>query len=138
MDIPQKAVVSYTKEIGQLIFPYRAPNFRRVAWYLSQVRGIAPEIMSLLMHEHKLYQQDKTGNCLIFGYDKEGDARCCLIRSTTLNKPFKLDREYSDKSYPFYLCGYPDSKRVYVCKSPIDAANRVLIEIIQREDWKTA
>ncbi|MNW41215.1 hypothetical protein D3C74_183470 [compost metagenome] len=70
LDIPQKAVVSYTKERGQLILPDRAPNFRRVAWYLSQVRGIAPEIISLLMHEQKLYQQDKTGNCVFVGYDK--------------------------------------------------------------------
>lgn len=138
LDISQKAVVSNTKERGQLILPDKAPNFRRVAWYLSQVRGIAPEIISLLMHEKKLYQQNKTGNCVFVGYDQEGVARYCSMRGTTLNKPFKQDREYSDKSYPFYLCGYPDSKRVYVCESPIDAASRATIEKIRGQDWKAA
>lgn len=138
LNISQKAVVPYTKERGQLILPDKAPNFRRVAWYLTQVRGIAPEIVSLLMHEKKLYQQDKTGNCVFVGYDQEGVARYCSMRGTTLNKPFKQDQEYSDKSYPFHLAGYPDSKRVYVCESPIDAASRATIEKIRGQDWRAA
>lgn len=138
LDIPQKAVVSYTKERGQLILPDKAPNFRRVAWYLNQIRGIAPEIISSLMHRKKLYQQDKTGNCVFVGYDNEGVARYCSMRGTIINKPFKQDREYSDKSYPFHLCGYPDSKRVYVYESPIDAASRTTIGKIRGQDWKAA
>jgi hypothetical protein len=72
------------------------------------------------------------------GYDQNGAARYCSIRGTTPNKPFKQDREYSDKSYPFHLCGNPDSKRVYVCESPIDAMSRATIEKLHGQDWKAA
>ncbi|WP_044482065.1 DUF3991 and toprim domain-containing protein [Paenibacillus antibioticophila] len=137
LELPQKVVASSTKERGQLILPDKAPNYRRVEWYLTQVRGIAPEIVSLLMHEKKLYQQDKTGNCVFVGYD-QGVARYCSIRGTTPNKPFKQDREYSDKSYPFHLCRYPDSKRIYVCESPIDAMSRATIAKINGQDWEAS
>lgn len=138
LEFPQKVVSSSIKERGQLTLPDKAPNYRRVAWYLTQVRGIAPEIVSLLMHEKKLYQQDKTGNCVFVGYDHEGTARYCSMRGTTPNKPFKQDREYSDKSYPFHLCGNPDNKRVYVCESPIDAMSRASIAKLRGQDWKAA
>ncbi|MNO15986.1 hypothetical protein D3C76_56580 [compost metagenome] len=139
LELPQKAVAPSTKERGQLILPDKAPNFRRVAWYLIQVRGIAPEIVSLLMHEKKLYQQERTGNCVFVGYDPNvGVARYCSMRGTTPNKPFKQDREYSDKSYPFHLSGHFESKRVYVCESPIDAMSRATIEKLRGQDWKAA
>jgi hypothetical protein len=138
LEMPRKVVASSIKERGQLILPNRAPNFRRVAWYLTQVRGIAPEVVSLLMHEKKLYQQAKTGNCVFIGYDQDGVARYCSMRGTSPNKPFKQDRENSDKSYPFHLCGYPDSERVYVCESPIDAMSRATIEKMRGQEWKAA
>lgn len=138
LELPQKAVAPSTKERGQLILPDKAPDFRRVAWYLTQVRGIAPQIVSLLMHEKKLYQQDKTGNCVFVGYDQEGTARYCSMRGTAPNKPFKQDREYSDKSYPFHLTGNSDSTRVYVCESPIDAMSRATIAKLRGQDWKAA
>lgn len=85
-----------------------------------------------------MYQQDKTGNCVFVGYDKEGVERYCSMRGTFQNKPFKQDRKYSDKSYPFHLCGYPNSRRVYVCESPIDAMSRATIEKLRGQDWKAA
>lgn len=136
--LPQMAVSSSMRKRGHLILPDKAPNYRRVMWYLTQVRGITPEIVSLLMHEKKLYQQDNTGNCVFVGYDQEGVARYCSMRSTTPNKPYKQDREYSDKSYPFYLSGHSESKRVYVCESPIDAMSRATIEKLRVQDWKAA
>lgn len=138
LELPQKVVASGIRERGQLILPDKAPNYKRVAWYLIQVRGIAPEIVSLLMHEKKLYQQDNTGNCVFVGYDQEGTARYCSMRGTTPNKPFKQDREHSDKSYPFHLTGNSDSKRVYVCESPIDAMSRATIAKLRGQDWKAA
>lgn len=93
------------RERGQLILPDKAPNYRRVAWYLIDVRGIEPEIVSHLMHEKKLYQQDKTGNCVFIGYDQDGTAKYCSLRGCSPERPFKQDREYSDKSYPFHIAG---------------------------------
>lgn len=138
LELLQKVTSSSIKERGQVILPDKAPNFRRVAWYLIQERGISPEIVSLLMHEKKLYQQEKTGNCVFVGYDQEGTARYCSMRGTTPNKPFKQDQEYSNKSYPFHLAGYSHSNRVYVCESPIDAMSRATIAKIFGQDWKAA
>lgn len=56
------------------------------------------------------------------------------MRGTTPSKPFKQDREFSDKSYPFHLCGYPDSKRVYACEGPIDAMSRATTAKIRGQD----
>lgn len=138
LELPQKPVVSFKKDKRQLILPDKAPNYRRVAWYLTQIRGIAPEIVSLLMYDKKLFQQGKTGNCVFVGYDQEGNARYCSMRGTTPSKPFKQDREYSDKSYPFHLCGHYESKQVYVCESPIDTMSRATISKLRGQDWKAA
>lgn len=137
IELPQKTVSSSIRERGQLVPPNKSSNYRRVAWYLTKVRGIAPEIVSLLMHEKKLYQQEKTGNCVFVGYDRGGTARYCSMRGSTPNKPFKQDQEHSDKSYPFHLCGYPGSNRVYVCESPIDAMSRATIAKIRDQNWRS-
>lgn len=122
------------KKEGILILPERAPNFRRVAWYLIYVRSIDPEIVSCLMHEKKLYQQDKTGNCVFVGYDENQKPKYCSLRGCSLERPFKQDREYSDKSYPFHIAG--TSQTVYVCESPIDAMSRATITKLNGYDWK--
>ena len=125
---------SEVEKEGSLILPERAPNFRRVAWYLIHIRGIDPEIVSCLMHEKKLYQQDKTGNCVFVGYDENQIAKYCSLRGCSLERPFKQDREYSDKSYPFHIAG--TNQTVYVCESPIDAMSRATITKLIGHDWK--
>lgn len=121
------------RERDQLHLPEKASNYCRAAWYLMQIRGIEPEIVSRLMHEKKLYQQDKTGNCVFVGYDEEGVAKYCSMRGTTPERPFKQDREHSDKSYPFHIAG--TSTRLYVCESPIDAMSQANIIKIKGLDW---
>ncbi|HWQ42410.1 MAG TPA: hypothetical protein VN456_10310 [Desulfosporosinus sp.] len=34
---------------------HKAANFKRAYWYLVSIRGIAPEVVSLLMNERKIY-----------------------------------------------------------------------------------
>lgn len=122
------------KDRGQLNPPEKALNFRRVAWYLIQVRGIDSEIISCLMHEKKLYQ-DKSGNCVFIGYDTEGTPKYCSLRGTRPEHPFKQDRPYSDKSYPFHIVG--KSQKIYVCESPIDAMSHATLAKLAGQDWKT-
>lgn len=119
---------------GQLHLPEKAPNFRRIAWYLIHHRGIDSEIVSRLMHEKKLYQQDKTGNCVFVGYDQDGAAKYCSLRGCSPERPFKQDREYSDKSYPFHIAG--TSRTVYVCESPIDTMSHATLAKLKGCDWK--
>lgn len=132
--LPQHIPSSAPKERGHLLLPTKAPNYRRVAWYLIHVRGIEPEIVSRLMHEKKLYQQDKTGNCVFIAYDTDGTPKYCSLRGTRPEHPFKQDRENSDKSYPFHIIGY--SKKVYVCESPIDAMSHATLAKLKGQDWK--
>lgn len=122
------------KPSGKLRLPDKAPNYKRVAWYLIHVRGIDPEIVSCLMHEKKLYQQDKTSNCVFVAYDKNGVAKYCSLRGTRPERPFKQDREHSDKSYPFHIIGA--SQKVYVCESPIDAMSHATLAKLKGQDWK--
>ncbi|MBW4080278.1 DUF3991 domain-containing protein [Paenibacillus sp. S150] len=122
------------REIGHLILPEKATNYRRVAWYLTQIRGIDSEIVSNLMHEKKLYQQAKTGNCVFIGYSQEGTAKYCSLRGCSPEKSFKQDREYSDKSYSFHIAG--THPKVYVCESPIDAMSHATLVKLRGQSWK--
>lgn len=134
-ELPQyQPTAQLVKEQGQLALPEKAPNFRRVAWYLIHVRGIDPEIVSCLMHEKKLYQQDKTGNCVFVGYDENQTARYCSLRGCSPERPFKQDKAYSDKSYPFHLVG--TGRTVYVCESPIDTMSHATLTKLAGLDWK--
>lgn len=134
-DLPQYHTVPYlTKTPGKLQLPDKAPNYRRVAWYLTHVRNIEPEIISRLMHENKLYQQDKTGNCVFVGYDQKGSAKYCSLRGTWPERPFKQDCPFSDKSFPFHLVG--TSRKVYVCESPIDAMSHATLTKLNKLDWR--
>ncbi|QWU13188.1 Toprim-like [Paenibacillus sophorae] len=134
-DVPQhQPTPSLPKPSGKLQLPDKAPNNRRVAWYLIHIRGIEQEIISCLMHEKKLYQQNKTGNCVFVGYDQNGTARYCSLRGTRPERPFKQDRPYSDKSYPFHIDG--TNRKVYVCESPIDVMSHATLTKLDGWDWK--
>lgn len=132
--LPQHIPSFAPKEWGQLLLPAKAPNYRRVAWYLIHVRGVEPEIVSHLMHEKKLYQQDKTGNCVFVAYDIDGSPKYCSLRGTMPQRPFKQDREHSDKSYPYHITG--SSQKVYVFESPIDAMSHATLAKLKGQDWK--
>ncbi|MDN8588116.1 DUF3991 and TOPRIM domain-containing protein [Paenibacillus sp. 11B] len=121
---------------GRLILPDKASNYRRVAWYLVHVRGIDPEIMSHLMHEKKLYQQNKTGNCVFVGYNQDGIPKYCSMRGCNPNRSFKQDRIHSDKSSPFHISGNDNSTRVYVFESPIDAISHATLYKLNALDWR--
>lgn len=132
--IPLYIPLNVPQERGELLLPAKAPNNRRVAWYLIHARGIEPEVVSHLMHEKKLYQQDKTGNCVFIAYDTDGTPKYCSLRGTRPERPFKQDREHSDKSYPFHIVG--SSQKVYVCESPIDAMSHASLAKMNGQNWR--
>ena len=71
--IRQAGARTYTKPPDKkaLMLPDKADNYKRIYWYLIEVRGIDPRIVSALMNEKKLYQ-DTRGNCVFVGYDECG------------------------------------------------------------------
>lgn len=125
-----------SKKTKQLILPNKAPNYRRTAWYLINIRGLDSEIVSQLMHEKKLYQQAITGNCVFVGYDQDQTPKYCSMRGTNPERTFKQDRESSDKSYPFYISTNSSNQRVYVFESPIDAMSHATLTKLNNLDWR--
>ena len=121
------------KEHGELILPERAPNVKRIYWYLCTARGIDPEIVSNLMKEKKIYQQADKGNCVFVGYDENKIPRYCSKRGTSPEKPYKGDQDNSDKSYPFSMEG--TSNRLYVFESPIDVMSHAALTKMQNIDY---
>ena len=69
--IGESAAVTYTSapkyksEAGQLELPEKAEGkYNRVFAYLSQTRGISPDVISDFMRSKQLYQDTK-GNCVV-------------------------------------------------------------------------
>ncbi|MDR2559189.1 MAG: DUF3991 domain-containing protein [Oscillospiraceae bacterium] len=69
--------------------PEKAPNYKRAYWYLCTVRGIDPEIVSRLMNEGKIYQQNLRGNCMFLGFDENKQPKYCAMRGTS-DKPLRF------------------------------------------------
>lgn len=127
--------IPYIKEEkGPLVLPEKAQNFKRAYWYLVSVRGIEPEIVSLLMNEKKIYQEAKYGNCVFVGYDRDNNPKYCSMRATRPESSFKQDKENSDKSYPFYFEGKSDT--AIVSESPIDLMSHATLAKMHGQDWK--
>ena len=127
--------IPYVKaEKGPLVLPDKATNFKRAYWYLVSIRGIAPEVVSLLMNERKIYQEAKYGNCVFVGYDRDKNPKYCSMRAARTESDFKQDKENSDKSYPFYVEGKSDT--VIVSESPIDLMSHATLAKMHGLDWK--
>ena len=100
---------AYAPEPHRIVtLPDKAHNFKRVYWYLVSVRGVDSQIVSAFMNEKKVYQEAEFSNAVFVGYDRDGTARYCSMRSTYPNSKYKRDADNSDKSYPFFVEGKSD------------------------------
>ena len=89
--VPYVPAPTAKTEAGELILPEReAGKYTRVFAYLSQARGIAPDIISEFTRSKQLYQ-DKKGNCVFVGYDEQGTARFASVRGTLTDKKYRGD-----------------------------------------------
>ena len=123
--IGESAAVAYTpapeykSEAGKLVLPPKADGkYNRVFAYLSQTRGISPDVISDFMKSKQIYQDSK-GNCIFVGYDEQGTARFGSVRTTLTDKKYRGDCKNSDKRYAFSQIG-TDTTRLYVFEAPID------------------
>ena len=99
--------------IGKLVLPERAEGkYSRVFAYLSQTRGITPEVVADFMKSKQLYQ-DKKGNCVFVGYDEKGIAKFGSVRGTLTEKKYRGDCKNSDKRYAFKQIG-TDTTKLYI------------------------
>ncbi len=116
------------------VLPVKADNFKRAYAYLVSVRGIEPEIVSYFMNRKMIYQEEKYGNCVFVGHDKDGTAKYCAMRGTMTGSKFKMDAENSDKSFPFFYEGKSDL--VIVNEAPIDLMSHATLMKLSGGDWK--
>ena len=118
--IGESAAVTYTPapkykaEAGQLELPEKAEGkYNRVYAYLSQTRGISPDVISDFMKSKQLYQ-DTRGNCVFVGFDEQGAAKFGCVRGTLTERKYRGDCKNSDKRYAFII-HYPRYVLFYRC-----------------------
>ena len=82
-----------------------------------------------------MYQEAEFSNAVFVGYDRDGTARYCSMRSTYPNSKYKRDADNSDKSYPFFVEGKSDL--AIITEAPIDLmSHATLTKIFGNTDWR--
>ena len=112
-------------------------KYSRVVAYLNKTRGIDAHIISELMKNNMVYQ-DESNNVVFVGFDDNKKAKFGCVRGTMTDKQYRRDCSGSDKRYCFFMPGILKSK-VFVFESPIDAMSHASLtnKVINRDDaWK--
>lgn len=122
------------KEISEL--PEKADNYRRLFAYLAKTRRIDPAIIQDMINDGKLYQEKVHNNCVFLGKNTEGKIKYCLKVGTSTYKKYKGEIEGSDKAYGVELCIAPESEKVYIYESIIDAMSHATMIKIQGGNYK--
>lgn len=112
-------------------------KYSRAFAYLTQTRGIDPDIVSAMMKEKKMYQ-DGRGNVVFVGKDEKDQPKYAAFRSTVQGKQYRGECSGSDKRFGFRMDG-SCAEKVYVFEAPIDAMSHAsLVKQItgQADAWK--
>lgn len=117
-----------------MILPKANSDSRRAYAYLVKTRHIDHQIVSQLMREKKIYENEYH-SCVFVGYDENGKPGYASMRSTnTFGKVYKGDVENSDKRHGFIINGKSDT--VHVFEAPIDAMSHATIMKMSGCDWQ--
>lgn len=125
------------KKAKKFVLPEKWSNNKRAYAYLTETRGLDPEIVSYCFEQGLIYESKKFHNVVFVGQRNEhGEAQHASLRGTytTAEKPFKGDVAGSDKKYSFALEGKGQSLDVY--ESAIDALSDASMEKAKGEDWQ--
>ena len=129
--IPAKQIPEHKEK---MILPKANSDARRAFANLVKTRHIDSQIVTQLMREHKIYENDKH-SCVFVGFDKNGQAGYASVRSTyTMGNSYRGDVKNSDKRHCFTLNGKSDS--VYVFEAPIDAMSHATLTKVSGWDWQ--
>jgi len=120
-----------------LLLPTPYINNKRVIAYLCGTRKLDYEIVSELLHEKKIYE-DERHNAIFIAYDRENRPQNAFMRGTLSDVPFKRNIDLSDKSYPFTLSGYDNSDSVICFEGCCDCIAHASIYKNNGLDWRTS
>lgn len=112
----EKEEYNSEKPKEEFCLPKRAANDKRAFAYLAKTRGINPDILKEEFSKKHIYQEDKTGNAVFVGYNKNKAASAAL-RGVGKDR-FVKTQDNSDFSYPYRVGNGEES--IYVFESPID------------------
>lgn len=116
----KKAEPTPIPENKELVLPKRCEGkFSRAFAYLNKSRYIDSNIISQMMADKKIYQ-DERNNVVFVGYNEKNEAAFACIRGTNTQVQYRGDCEGSDKKYAFSINGTNSHGKLYVFEAPID------------------
>lgn len=106
-------------------------NNIRAKRYLTEQRGIDPEIVQKCIDQQIIYEAKNSKNCVFIGLDTEGIARYAAMRGTG-DRKFTQDIINSTKSYGFAIPAKDPqataAKALFVFESPIDLLSKATLD----------
>ncbi len=131
--ITTRKTIQKEDTVAQFIMPPPTTSkYSRAFAYLNKTRKIDSNIISNLMHDKKIYQDDKN-NVVFVGFDENKKPTYASVRSTATGVNFKGDVKGSQKKYGFDI-SFKDNVQLYVFESPIDALSHATIVNIHLDD----
>jgi len=133
------SVFSFTREPEQetekqILLPELSAYPEHAKAYLLH-RGIDEEILDYCIENGSIREDERYHNALFIGFDKDGTAKYCSVRSTV--GLYKGEATGSDKHYSFKLL--PDSLQdtVHLFESAIDLLSYATLMKMKGYDWKS-
>lgn len=128
------APVQQLKE--KMVLPKANEKASRVFAYLVKTRKIDPEIVSKMIKERRIYENDKH-SCVFVGYNEKGKPGYASVRSTNAEgNVYRGEVKNSDKRFGFTMRGLPKSDTVYVFEAPIDVLSHASLMKLGGGDWQ--
>lgn len=124
---------SPVREKPKVVFdlPGKEPTMKRVFAYLTNTRGLDPEVVRFFVHNKLIYESAGNHNAVFVGTDKEGNARHAHLRSTGSESKWRLNQKGSDSRFSFGWRGTSD--RIFVFEAPIDMISYISLH---KENWQ--
>lgn len=97
-------------------------------------RGIHSVIIRHCLENGSLYESEPYHSAVFVGRDLTGTPRYAAIRGTSGN--YKGEAAGSDKHFSFSMTGNPDSTRVHVFESAIDAMSHATLDLLEGRPWQ--
>lgn len=126
-------VCAQQKQERNLLLPPANETSLCVQRYLKG-RGIHSVVIRHCLENGSLYESKPYHSAVFVGRDRSGVPRYAAIRGTS--GAYKGEATGSDKRFSFSLAECPDSTRVHVFESAIDAMSHATLELLKGRPWQ--
>lgn len=117
---PVKNNENKINETKALVLPKKFDGkYSRAFAYLNKTRCIDPGVISKMIADKKIFQDDHN-NVVFVGYNEDKKAAFACVRGTNTSVQYRGDCDGSDKRYAFSMEGKGSSGKLYVFEAPID------------------